>query len=252
MAFYTSHNPRQNSLKHLCTSLSPCNVEMLLQSCMATTTLQKGGGKQKGAEFSKVFQGFCLRLQYLSVSWCKHIDFWYTSIFHLGLIEDDNKSHDFTNSHFCYVTLCYSIISVRAELDEQPLNLFIIINFYKHTNLLTDLSFTPLTMFIIKILKPLFMKILLQILPYGKTREFRPRTQSQNYITHLPSTNEVKWISDKKDLNTSSFKHLFNALLISLHSPRNFPTGCCKERRKKICIQHKNMAKQARVYSTTR
>ena len=35
---------------------------MLLQSCMATTTLQKGGGKQKGAEFSKVFQGFCLRL----------------------------------------------------------------------------------------------------------------------------------------------------------------------------------------------
>ena len=36
---------------------------MLLQSCVATTTLQKGGGKQKGAEFSKVFQGFCLRLQ---------------------------------------------------------------------------------------------------------------------------------------------------------------------------------------------
>ena len=32
---------------------------------------------------------------------------------------------------------------------------------------------------------------------------------------------------------TSSFKHLFNALLMSLHSPRNFPTGCCKERRKK-------------------
>ena len=71
---------------------------------------------------------------------------------------------------------------------------------------------------------------------------------------HLPSTNEVKWISDKKDLNTSSFKHLFNALLISLHSPRNFPTGCCKERREKMCIQHKtkNMAKQARVYSRTR
>ena len=34
----------------------PCNVEMLLQSCVATTILQKG------AEFSKVFQGFCLRL----------------------------------------------------------------------------------------------------------------------------------------------------------------------------------------------
>ena len=59
---YITYNPRQKSLKHLCTSLSPCNVEMLLQSCVATTTLQKGGGKQKGAEFSKVFQGFCLRL----------------------------------------------------------------------------------------------------------------------------------------------------------------------------------------------
>ena len=35
---------------------------MLLQSWVATTTLQKEGGKQKGAEFSKVFQGFCLRL----------------------------------------------------------------------------------------------------------------------------------------------------------------------------------------------
>ena len=90
------------------------------------------------------------------------------------------------------------------------------------------------------------------VLSYGKTWEFRPHNHSENYITHLPSTNEVKWISDKKDLNTSSFKHLFNALLMSLHSPRNFPTGCCKERRKKICIQHKNMAKQARVYSTTR
>ena len=59
---WQSYNPRQKSLKHLCTSLSACNVEMLLQSCVATTTLQKGGGKQKGAEFSKVFQGFCLRL----------------------------------------------------------------------------------------------------------------------------------------------------------------------------------------------
>ena len=35
---------------------------MLLQSCVATTTLQNGGGKEKGAEFSKVLQGFCLRL----------------------------------------------------------------------------------------------------------------------------------------------------------------------------------------------
>ena len=30
---------------------------------MATTTLQKGGGGgRKGAKFSKVFEGFCLRL----------------------------------------------------------------------------------------------------------------------------------------------------------------------------------------------
>ena len=59
---FSTYNPRQKSLKHLCTSLSAYNVEMLLQSYVATTTLQKGGGKQKGAEFSKVFQGFCLRL----------------------------------------------------------------------------------------------------------------------------------------------------------------------------------------------
>ena len=59
---YITYNPRQKSLKHLCTSLSPCNVEMLLQSCVAATTLRCEGGKQKGAEFSKVFQGFCLRL----------------------------------------------------------------------------------------------------------------------------------------------------------------------------------------------
>ena len=56
-----NYNPRQKSLKDLCTSLSACNVEMLLQSCVATT-LQKGGGNEKGAEFSKVLQGFCLRL----------------------------------------------------------------------------------------------------------------------------------------------------------------------------------------------
>ena len=62
MAFYTSHNPCQKSLEHLCASLSLCNVEMWLQSYVATTTLQKGGAKRKGAEFSKVFQGFCLRL----------------------------------------------------------------------------------------------------------------------------------------------------------------------------------------------
>ena len=136
--------------------------------------IARGRGKTKGSRIFQSISRFLSKIVVsLTVSWCKHTDFWYTSIFHLGLIEDDNKSHNFTNSHFCYVTLCYSIISVRAELDEQPLNLFIIVNFYKH-NLLTDLSFTPLIMFKIKILKPLFIKILLQILPYGKTREFRP------------------------------------------------------------------------------
>ena len=35
---------------------------MILQSCVATTTLQKGGGNQKGAEFSKVFQGFLSKI----------------------------------------------------------------------------------------------------------------------------------------------------------------------------------------------
>ena len=105
---------------------------MLLQSCMATTTLQKEGGKQKGAEFSKVFQGFCLRLWYLTVNWCKHIDFWYRSIFHLGLIEDDNKSHNFTNSHFCYVTLCYSIQSGLSWMNNHSIysSLLIFINIF--------------------------------------------------------------------------------------------------------------------------
>ena len=32
-----SYNPRQKSMKHLCTSLSLCNFEMLLQSCVATS-----------------------------------------------------------------------------------------------------------------------------------------------------------------------------------------------------------------------
>ena len=32
-------------------------------SYVTTTTLQKGGRKLKGAEFPKVFQGFCLSLQ---------------------------------------------------------------------------------------------------------------------------------------------------------------------------------------------
>ena len=42
--------------------LSLCNVEMWLQSYVATTTFsehcRKGGGKRKRAEFSKVLQGF--------------------------------------------------------------------------------------------------------------------------------------------------------------------------------------------------
>ena len=95
--------------------------------------IAKGRGKTKGSRIFQSVSRFLSKIVVsLTVNWCKHTDFWYTSIFHLGLIEDDNKSHNFTNSHFCYVTLCYSIISVRAELDEQPLNLFIIINFYQH------------------------------------------------------------------------------------------------------------------------
>ena len=130
MAFYTSHNPHQKSLKHLCTSLSPCNVEMLLRSCVATTTLQKGGGKQKGAEFSKVFQGFCLRLWYLTVNWCKHIDFWYREHFSSWSHRGWQQIPWFHKFSFL---LCRTLFlnSVRAELDEQQLNLFII-NFYKH------------------------------------------------------------------------------------------------------------------------
>ena len=102
-------------------------------------------------------------------------DFWYRSIFHLSLIEDDNKSHNFTNSHFCYVTLCYSIQSGLSWMNNHSIysSLLIFINifidwFIIHTpdNVQTQ------------ILKPLFVKILLQILPYGKTREFRRRTQS--------------------------------------------------------------------------
>ena len=103
-----------------------CKVAWLQQHC-------KREGKTKGSRIFQSVSRFLSKIVVsLTVNWCKHTDFWYTSIFHLGLIEDDNKSHNFTNSHFCYVTLCYSIISVRAELDEQPLNLFIIINFYQH------------------------------------------------------------------------------------------------------------------------
>ena len=46
------------SLKHLCTSLSNCNVEMSLQSYVATITSQKEGGKRKGTNFPKCFKVF--------------------------------------------------------------------------------------------------------------------------------------------------------------------------------------------------
>ena len=62
-------NPRQKTLtknpwKTPDTSLFLCNVEMWLQSYVARNPLLNGGGRggTKGAEFSKVFQGFCLRL----------------------------------------------------------------------------------------------------------------------------------------------------------------------------------------------
>ena len=37
-------------------------VEMLLQSCVATTTLQKGGGNQKGAEFFQSVSRFLSKI----------------------------------------------------------------------------------------------------------------------------------------------------------------------------------------------
>ena len=62
-------NPRhkaftKNPWKTPDTSLFLCNVEMWLQSYVARNPLQNGGGggETKEAEFSKVFQGFCLRL----------------------------------------------------------------------------------------------------------------------------------------------------------------------------------------------
>ena len=70
----------------------------------------KGRGKTKGSRIFQSVSRFLSKIVVsLTVNWCKHTDFWYTSIFHLGLIEDDNKSHKFTYSHFCYITLCYSI-----------------------------------------------------------------------------------------------------------------------------------------------
>ena len=65
-------NPRhktftKNPWKTPDTSLFLCNAEMWLQSYVARNPLQNGGGGgggggTKGAEFSKVSQGFCLRL----------------------------------------------------------------------------------------------------------------------------------------------------------------------------------------------
>ena len=48
-------NPRQKSLKHLCTSLFLCIFEMWLQSYLATTAWR---GKTKGSSFPKCFKGF--------------------------------------------------------------------------------------------------------------------------------------------------------------------------------------------------
>ena len=44
---------------YLCTSLSLCNDEMWLQSYVATTTLQKGGGNKKDQNCLKVFVRDC-------------------------------------------------------------------------------------------------------------------------------------------------------------------------------------------------
>ena len=63
------------SLKHLCTSLSNCNVEMSLQSYVATITSQKEGGKRKGTNFPK-----CLRFLFETVAFTvkKLTCFWWT------------------------------------------------------------------------------------------------------------------------------------------------------------------------------
>ena len=56
---------RQKSLKHLCTSQSLCNVQMWLQSYVATTTLQKGGGNEREQNFPKCFKVFVWDCRYL-------------------------------------------------------------------------------------------------------------------------------------------------------------------------------------------
>ena len=84
--------------------------------------IAKGRGKTKGSRIFQSVSRFLSKIVVsLTVNWCKHTDFWYTSIFHLGLIEDDNKSHNFTNSHFCYVTLCYSIQSGLSWMNNHSI-----------------------------------------------------------------------------------------------------------------------------------
>jgi len=52
-------NPRQKSLKHLCTSLSPCKCWDVIAKLFGYNSME---GENERVQFSKVFQGFCLRL----------------------------------------------------------------------------------------------------------------------------------------------------------------------------------------------
>ena len=57
-------NPRQNPWN----SYARCNVEMLLQSYVATTTLQMGGGKEREQNFPKCFKVFVWDCSLIPVS----------------------------------------------------------------------------------------------------------------------------------------------------------------------------------------
>ena len=95
--------------------------------------IAKGRGKTKGSRIFQSVSRFLSKIVVsLTVNWCKHTDFWYTSIFHLGLIEDDNKSHNFTYSHSCYVALCYSIQSGLSWMNNHSIysSLLIFINIF--------------------------------------------------------------------------------------------------------------------------
>ena len=52
----------QKSLKHLCSSLSRCNMEMSIAKLRGHSNIAKGKRETKGSEIFQAFQGLCLRL----------------------------------------------------------------------------------------------------------------------------------------------------------------------------------------------